>query len=166
VDLLLDADPETHAAIAAGTGKAVLLRDIPTVSPDWTLPPPPGRRLILRFHSAPVAIDGPGRVRAIDVGGQHITAGLVIRSTGSRGTPVAGLPFDPVSATVPNSGGRVRPGTYVVGWIKRGATGGIGANRTCAQETVDTLLDDAAARLLPTPPRSTQDFARLVRRRR
>jgi ferredoxin--NADP+ reductase len=168
VELLLDADPGTRAAIdvAAAGGKAALLRDIPTVHPDWSAPPPPGRRLILRFHSAPVSIDGPDRVRSVQAGDQRLAAGLVIRATGNRGTPVAGLPFDQATATVPHSRGRVHPGTYVVGWIKRGATGGIGANRTCAQETVDALLDDAAAHLLPTPPRSTQDFARLVRRRR
>ncbi len=161
VSLMVDADPES----LTGDGKAALLRDLPIVRPDWTVPPPPGRRLILRFGSAPTAISGPDRVRSVQVGDQHIAAGLVIRATGSRGTPVAGLPFDAESATVPHSRGRVRPGTYVVGWIKRGATGGIGANRTCAQETVDALMDDAAARQLPAPPRSTQDFARLVRRR-
>jgi ferredoxin--NADP+ reductase len=41
------------------------------------------------------------------------------------------------------------PGTYVVGWIKRGSTGGIGANRTDAAETVKALIDDAAAGRLP-----------------
>jgi len=33
-----------------------------------------------------------------------------------------------------------RPGHYVAGWIKRGARGGIGVNKACAQETVMTLL--------------------------
>jgi ferredoxin--NADP+ reductase len=53
-----------------------------------------------------------------------------------------------------------------VGWAKRGPSGGIGANRDCARETVDALLDDAAAGRLPTPPRRIQDFAGLVRQRR
>ncbi|MBE7190123.1 MAG: hypothetical protein INR67_17680, partial [Jatrophihabitans endophyticus] len=44
--------------------------------------------------------------------------------------------------------GTPRPGAYVVGWIKRGASGGIGTNRLDAVETVGTLLDDAAAHRL------------------
>ena len=37
------------------------------------------------------------------------------------------------------------PGHYVVGWIKRGPTGVIGTNKKDAQETIETLLEDAAA---------------------
>jgi len=46
------------------------------------------------------------------------------------------------STLVPNESGRVAglPGTYVVGWIKRGPSGGIGANCSCADETVGALL--------------------------
>jgi ferredoxin--NADP+ reductase len=33
----------------------------------------------------------------------------------------------------------------VAGWIKRGPSGGIGANKTCARETVGALLEDAVA---------------------
>jgi ferredoxin--NADP+ reductase len=81
--------------------------------------------------------------------------------------PVAGLPFDEATGTVPHEGGRVsgRPGTYVVGWIKRGPSGGIGANRTCAAETVGTLLADAVAGSLPSPTRPAKAFRRLVRSR-
>ncbi len=57
-------------------------------------------------------------------------------------------------------------GTYVVGWIKRGPSGGIRANRTCAAETVDALLDDATSRELLQPAGSARDFARLARRRK
>jgi ferredoxin--NADP+ reductase len=34
------------------------------------------------------------------------------------------------------------PGTYVVGWAKRGPSGFIGTNRRCSQDTVATLVDD------------------------
>lgn len=57
------------------------------------------------------------------------------------------------------------PGTYVVGWIKRGPSGGIGANRTCAAETVGTLLADAVAGALPSPAYPAKAFGRLARRR-
>ncbi|MZD10099.1 4Fe-4S ferredoxin, partial [Streptomyces sp. SID5785] len=60
-------------------------------------------------------------------------------------------PFDEDSGTVPHEGGRVEPGVYVAGWIKRGPTGFIGTNKTCAHETVESLLDDFAAGRL-TPP--------------
>jgi len=97
-----------------------------------------------------------------------------LRSTGYRGRPIPDLPFDPATATVPNHAGRVVDpeqgervtGTYVVGWIKRGPSGGIGTNRTCAAETVDALLDDANGRELLHPVGSARDFARLVRRRK
>jgi ferredoxin--NADP+ reductase len=47
--------------------------------------------------------------------------------------------------------GRVVPGEYVVGWIKRGPTGVIGTNKKDAQETVDALLEDLAGGTLPEP---------------
>jgi ferredoxin--NADP+ reductase len=83
------------------------------------------------------------------------------------------LPFNELTATVPHEAGRVidpatshpLPGTYVVGWIKRGAVGGIGANRTDAQQTVATLLTDAREHRLPVPPRGPRSFAQLLRTR-
>ena len=44
----------------------------------------------------------------------------------------------------------MEPGVYVAGWIKRGPTGVIGTNKKDATETVEHLLQDAAAgRLAP-----------------
>ncbi|HEX6340162.1 FAD-dependent oxidoreductase [Umezawaea sp.] len=136
---------------------------------DWSAPPPAGRRVVFRFHSAPLAVLGDGAVRGLLVtgpdGDEEIAAGRVVRAVGYRGAPLPGLPFDEATGTVPHEGGRVvdRPGTYVVGWIKRGSTGGIGANRTCAAETVGTLLADAADGRLPARPRRGA-LARLLRR--
>ncbi|MBE7213121.1 MAG: hypothetical protein INR65_19075, partial [Gluconacetobacter diazotrophicus] len=84
----------------------------------------------------------PGwRGLALSRNGGDVPAELVLVATGFRGAPVDGLPFDPETATVPNDRGRVRdddgtprPGAYVVGWIKRGASGGIGTNRLDAVE--------------------------------
>ncbi|MBD0691900.1 4Fe-4S binding protein [Streptomyces sp. CBMA123] len=103
-----------------------------------------------------------------------LRAALVVRSIGHRGVPVPGLPFDERTGTVAQHGGRVvdpatgrpLPGAYVVGWAKRGPSGGIGANRACARETVDALMDDAQARALPVPPAGRTEFEQLVRRRR
>src|SRR5690606_7461691 len=41
---------------------------------------------------------------------------------------------------------------YVAGWIKRGPTGVIGSNRSCAKETVASLLEDAAGLTLRPVP--------------
>ncbi|MET8473145.1 NADP oxidoreductase [Streptomyces sp. NPDC006422] len=125
-----------------------------------------GRRIHLRFFLRPVEIlaGGDGRVAGVRFertrpdgrGGvvgtgafEDIDAGLVLRSVGYRGVPLKGLPFDEVNGTVPHEAGRVlrdgrvSPGEYVAGWIKRGPTGVIGTNRPCAKETVTSLLDDA-----------------------
>ncbi len=75
---------------------------------------------------------------------------MVLRSVGYRGRALPGLPFDEVTGTIPNVDGRVEPGVYVAGWIKRGPTGFLGTNKTCAEQTVDSLLADvASARIGP-----------------
>ena len=123
---------------------------------------PPGekhRAIRLRFLSSPVAIHGAERVEAIElarnelVGGRAIQGderelvpcGILFRSVGYRGVALPGLPFDEASGTIPNEGGRVEPGVYVAGWIKRGPSGVIGTNKKDAAETVQLLLADAAA---------------------
>ncbi|MEV0597879.1 FAD-dependent oxidoreductase [Streptomyces sp. NPDC050315] len=179
VDLLVDEhDAQIGATIdAAGpTEKAAVLRGVAREAVDWSVPPGVAgrrRRIVFRFHSTPVEVCGENEdIRAVRVtggGGElEIPAGMALRAIGYRGVPLAGLPFDEVTGTVPHEGGRVtgRPGTYVVGWIKRGPSGGIGANRTCAAETVGTLLADAVADALPAPTGGPKAFHRLARRRR
>jgi ferredoxin/flavodoxin---NADP+ reductase len=61
-----------------------------------------------------------------------------------------------VTATVPNTGGRVDAtvapaGTYVTGWIKRGPSGVIGTNKQCAAEAVASFAKDFAANRLIAP---------------
>ncbi|MGV9524226.1 FAD-dependent oxidoreductase [Streptomyces griseus] len=132
------------------------------------------RRIRLRFFLRPVEVlerggrvagvrfartapDGAGGVRDT---GRHedIEARLVLRAVGYRGVELPGLPFDPVCGTVPHTAGRVlrdgvpSPGEYVAGWIKRGPTGVIGSNRSCAKETVTSLLEDAAGLTLRPAP--------------
>ncbi|MFJ2796505.1 FAD-dependent oxidoreductase [Streptomyces sp. NPDC087290] len=174
VDLVVDGrDPRTGATIdgSAEDGKAALLRGLARETVDWSRPPAPGRRIVFRFHSAPVRVLGDDTVRTVRVTGDQgeldLPAGTLLRAVGYRGLPVPGLPFDEATGTVPHRGGRVTglPGTYVVGWIKRGPSGGIGANRACAAETVGTLLDDAVAGALPAPEPAPKAFHRLVRSR-
>jgi ferredoxin--NADP+ reductase len=168
--LVVDAhDRRIGTAIDGEVAKAALLRGVPREPVDWSAPPPPGRRVVLRFHSAPVAFTGDAEIRGVRASGPagdvEIAAGRVVRAAGFRGAPVPGLPFDEATGTVPNTAGRVEglPGTYVAGWIKRGPSGGIGANKACARETVGALLEDAVAGRLPVRRKSTA--ARLFRPR-
>ncbi|MFG2500506.1 FAD-dependent oxidoreductase [Streptomyces sp. NPDC048441] len=180
VDLIVDDhDPRTARAIeeAGPKDKAAVLQGVVRDSGDWAQAPAQGRRIVLRFHCTPVEILGEEAVEAVRVteaagesgesGEGTIRADMMLRAIGYRGMPVAGLPFDETTGTVPHQGGRVtgRPGTYVVGWIKRGPRGGIGANRRCAAETVTTLLADAVAGALPAPRSAPKAFRRLARRR-
>ena len=115
------------------------------------------KRLVLRFFQSPVALNGNGRVESVDLvrntldadlravpTDEHETlpAGIVFRSVGYRGVELPGVPFDERSGTVPNDRGRVEPGVYVTGWIKRGPSGVIGTNKKDATETVEVLLED------------------------
>ena len=155
---------------AAPTSKASWLSGTPTQPVAALAGPPSERCLTLLFDSVPTrlcAASGTGASGTGAAGGvatarfEHrdlpapvdVLTGTVLASIGYRGTSVDGLPFDPVTGTVPHEAGRVIdpttgapvPRTYVTGWIKRGATGGIGANRACAHETVTTVLEDATA---------------------
>lgn len=141
------------------------------------------RRIILRFRTAPIRLVGEAAVTGLEVGrtevrrgadgvdrivavggSETLRTGLVLRAVGHRGLPVPGLPFQEATATVPHSHGRVRPGTYVAGWIKRGPSGFIGTNRLCAEETVEALLDDLEDGALGEPAGAAQEMAALLAR--
>lgn len=116
--------------------------------------------------------DGVLRPQATSVT-ETIQAGLVLRSIGYRGAPVAGLPFDVEGGVVPNDGGRVLtetggdvvPGSYVAGWIKRGPSGFIGTNKTCSLETASNVITDFNLGLLSTPHGSSAVLTALVAER-
>jgi ferredoxin--NADP+ reductase len=182
LEIVIDGDPGVGGEIAEGgpLSAAAELRGVPVTDIDWTVPPPGSPRLVLRFHSSPVQASGDGRVETVRVsdrstgfhdstgfhnntGFRDIPAGLLVRSIGSRGAEIPGVPFDEATGVFPNSGGRISPGSYVAGWAKRGPSGGIGANRACAAETVGALLDDAEAGLLAGPKGSARAFARRAR---
>jgi len=128
------------------------------------------RRVVFRFFRSPLALVGGERVEAVDLvrteldeqeravptgERERLECGLVFRSVGYLGLALPGVPFDPRSGTIPNEGGRVAPGVYCAGWIKRGATGVIGTNKKDAAETVEALLEDAAAGRLVRKPEAS-----------
>lgn len=150
------------------------------------------RRIVFRYLSSPTEILGPdqvsgievvrnelvtdadGKVRAVATDQlERLDAGLVLTSVGYRGVPLPGLPFDERAGVIPNldgrvldqPGGSVLSGTYVTGWIKRGPTGFIGTNKSCAQQTVQQLADDFNAGRLRAPSGGAAGFDRLVRSR-
>ncbi|HLX20292.1 MAG TPA: FAD-dependent oxidoreductase [Gaiellaceae bacterium] len=115
------------------------------------------KRVVLKFFRAPIEIRGTDRVEGVelvrtvlDQDGRAVATderetlecGLVFRSVGYRGVELPGVPFDEKGGVIPNEDGRVAPGVYVAGWIKRGPTGVIGTNKKDATETVEHLLAD------------------------
>ena len=161
----LELDPASAAELEAAP--ATVKRNIDHLR-DYAARPPTGkpRRIRLRFLASPVAILGEDKVEAIElvrnelVDGRAVATnerdvvpcGIVFRSVGYRGVALAGVPFDEGSGTIPNRGGRIEPGLYAAGWIKRGPSGVIGTNKKDATETIELLLEDARAGTLP--PRS------------
>jgi ferredoxin--NADP+ reductase len=126
-------------------------------------------RIRLAYRLTPKRILGEQRAVGIEFGvtgtdqDRQIEAGLVLSSIGYRGKPIRDLPFDETAAVVPNDGGRVIdpesghpvPGAYVAGWIKRGPTGFIGTNKSCALQTVAGLVDDFNKGSLADPAKGT-----------
>ena len=184
--VLLGRRDQANAAYTAAEFRA--LSSIPGVElvvvddPDAELPElsgpadPTRRRIVFLFHTSPEEIVGETAVRAVTVRtGQRrhtISADLVVRSIGYRSTPIKGLPFDDVRGVFPNNDGRmldddgvVMPGRYVVGWAKRGPSGGIGANKLCAISTVEEFIADAKAGVLPRPRTEPRAFEKLIRHR-
>ncbi|HRW17968.1 MAG TPA: FAD-dependent oxidoreductase [Dermatophilaceae bacterium] len=136
------------------------------------------RRLHFRFWHRPVALEEsaerPGAVGVLvveqtrlDEAGkvvgtgvqQRIPVQLVLRSIGYRSVPLPGVPFNERAAVVANVEGRVvdadgavQPKEYVAGWLKRGPSGVIGTNKSCAAQTVRHLVADLMASDMPPTP--------------
>lgn len=141
-------------------------------------------KLYLHFFEAPVEVLGAdGRViglrterTELDGTGNVRRTGkftdwdvqAVYRAIGYLSEPLAKLPFDDESGTIPDEGGRVldedgeRPlaGTYVTGWIRRGPVGLIGHTKGDADEMVACLLEDYRNGLLDAPEDARPDAMR------
>ena len=149
------------------------------------------RRVRLRFFSSPVEIvakegrvgairlernrlvwDEQGHSRCMGTGVfERLQVGLVFRSVGYRGVPLAGVPFDDWKGVIPSAEGRVlRPpgneaerGEYVVGWIKRGPSGLIGTNKRDSADTVRRMMEDIRGwEAKPVPEMDHEALERLL----
>jgi ferredoxin/flavodoxin---NADP+ reductase len=183
-DLALDAASE-----AAVAGDVMAQRNL-AVLRDAAARPREGRSRVvrLRFLSSPVAILGDERVEGVEIVRNRLESdetgairavatdeleivpcGLVLRSVGYLGVGIPELRFDAQRGVIPNVAGRAIdeqgapiPGLYTAGWIKRGPSGVIGTNKKDATETVELLLEDAAAGRLPRSASSAADVDALL----
>lgn len=128
---------------------------------DWAARAPTDapRRLRLHFWRRPTAIRGDedGISEVVLDGQESLDVQAILAAVGYKGRPLADLPFDDTTGTLPNLEGRVVDdtgtviqGVYAAGWIKRGPSGVIGTNKADAAETVRALLADLPD-LTPAP---------------
>ena len=114
------------------------------------------RTVHIEFYASPVEIIGDKQVEGIRmehtevIDGRCVGTGkifnipceLVVTCIGSRAEAIDGIPFDNRNGIVEHSNGRVAPGVYAAGWVKRGATGTIGTNRLDSYAVSDLLVGD------------------------
>ncbi|MCW2544741.1 MAG: hypothetical protein JWM40_2293 [Frankiales bacterium] len=111
------------------------------------------RRLHVHFGATPLAVLGEERVTGLRLSTGELPCQLVLRSVGYRSLPLPNVPFDDETGTIPSRSSRVvrdgeaAPGEYVVGWVRRGATGILGTNRSDAMDAVASLHEDLPALL-------------------
>ncbi|MBC7276530.1 FAD-dependent oxidoreductase [Nocardioides sp.] len=180
VNVVVDTgDLPLEEALAGGDTTTRLLREIAgrELRPEL-------RTIVLRFLSSPVRVLGTERVTGVEVGRNRLErdangivravptgetevleTGMLLRAVGYKGLPVADLPYDAATGTVPNEGGRVLPGVYVAGWVKRGPNGFIGTNKSDAEETVEQVLDDLDSDRIPAPVGDAAEITAVVRGR-
>ena len=137
------------------------------------------KRLHLEFFTSPVEVLGDERVeglrcertKLVDGRAQgtgeffEISCGLVISAIGYRAELFAGAPYDEKRDIIPNDKGRVEPGLYAVGWIKRGPSGVISSNRPDGEIVACYIRDDILVDGDPTKP-GRAGLEKLLRERR
>ncbi len=116
------------------------------------------KRVHFEFYAKPVEILGGDTVEGIRLERTRVVDGraegtgetfeletrLVVAAIGYRAQPIEGVPYDEMRGIVPSDDGRVEPGLYVVGWIKRGPTGVIGTNKPDGDVAARQIGEDVA----------------------
>ncbi len=114
------------------------------------------RRIRFQFNARPLEVRGDGRVEAIrfertrvengQVAGTgetfEIACGAVVSAIGYRARALGGLAISATGDRLTNTDGRIAPGLYVVGWLRRGPSGKIGTNRTDAEEVAALIRSE------------------------
>lgn len=148
------------------------LKGFAEAAPD----PAKKKRIHFSFYAAPVAVLGGAAVegirfertavkdgRAVGTGQFfEIPCGLVIAAIGYRSAMVPETPFDDREGIVKNEDGRVEPGLYAVGWIKRGPSGVIGTNKPDGDRCAEQITQDIPSGAKP----GRAAFEALLRERR
>jgi NADPH-dependent glutamate synthase beta subunit-like oxidoreductase len=143
-DLADDGAPISNAAAMD------VLRGFPAEAPEGRIP------IRFRFRLAPAGFAGEGRAeraafaRMRFSGGawaptgerEEIPCDLAVTCIGYACAPGLGLSEE--GGRVPNEGGRIADGLYVVGWAKRGPSGTIASNRTDSHEVAARLAAEVA----------------------
>ncbi|MEV0341426.1 FAD-dependent oxidoreductase [Nocardia sp. NPDC050713] len=184
----LTLDPSTASAFDDRTLDSTIMTKISLArAVAGRRPTARNKRVVFRYLLSPTEIRGANGVSALACVRNEFTGspsgsvtstadlsvvdcGLVMRAIGYRGRPIDCLPFDTSRSVVPNDQGRVLSepagetiaGVYVAGWIKRGASGGIGMNKRCGQETATSVLADFANDRLTMPTMSHHDLEELI----
>ncbi len=125
------------------------------------------RRLHFVFYASPVEILGGDTVEGIRLermrplgGGRVERTGetfdvpcqMVVTCIGSRAARLGGVPFDDKKGIVLNEAGKVRERLYAAGWVKRGASGTIGTNKTDSDAVVERVIKEFAGPERPGRP--------------
>ena len=130
--------------------------------------------IVGRQHAEAVLLQPSGGTvaRNDQAGAKHepiaVPARLVIRATGYAAVPVPGVPFDPATGRILHREGRIedpngsRTGMYCAGWSRRGASGGLGANKADAADTVHNILDDHTRGKLEVLVGNRHDLERIL----
>jgi ferredoxin--NADP+ reductase len=154
-----DAITPEHAAGLNDRALRLVERNLATLR-EFAAIEPGGRekRVHFRFFANPVAILGGAKVEGVRfektriaeggkaVGtGEHfeIPCGLVIPAIGYYAEPIPGLPFE--GGRTVNKEGRIEPGLYAVGWVKRGPSGVIGTNKPDGDTAAEQIAADIGA---------------------
>ena len=130
---------------------------------------PAKRRLHLHFWHQPKEILGEnGKVTGMrferkgEVREYPLQA--IYRAIGYFGSELPEVPFDDTKGVITNVGGRVAPGIYATGWIKRGPVGLIGHTKSDAMETIENLVADGDTLIDPIEPELEQVLSALKQR--
>ncbi|KAL1916664.1 uncharacterized protein VTP21DRAFT_5368 [Calcarisporiella thermophila] len=93
--------------------------------------------------------DDPTKAKAEPTGeSDELNAQLILRSIGYKSVPLEDTPFDIKRGRIPNERGRIVedgkiiPGLYTSGWLKRGPTGVIATTMHDAYETAESIVQD------------------------